>query len=223
MVRALLKRHMRELITIVFLFAVGILLLVNPTAFASGLVKAAGVFLVALGALRIIRYFRTPPEAAAKGQDFFIGAIAVLGGLFCIIETGWFLSVFPTLAVIYGLVQLVLGFSKAQRMVDFLRMKFSLWYLPAISAVIYLVFGCIIVLNPEMTFISIWVFTGVTMILEAVFNAICIWMLEKGHLPKKKKEKKKENSEPTSDDPASGQDSAPEQNPEPQTSDSTAE
>ena len=86
--------------------------------------------------------------------------------------------------MIYGLVQLVLGFSKAQRMVDFLRMKFSLWYLPAISAVIYLVFGCIIVLNPEMTFISIWVFTGVTMILEAVFNAICIWMLEKGHLPK---------------------------------------
>ena len=223
MVRALLKRHMRELITIVFLFAVGILLLVNPTAFASGLVKAAGIFLVALGALRIIRYFRTPPEAAAKGQDFFIGAIAVLGGLFCIIETGWFLSVFPTLAVIYGLVQLVLGFSKAQRMVDFLRMKFSLWYLPAISAVIYLVFGCIIVLNPEMTFISIWVFTGVTMILEAVFNAICIWMLEKGHLPKKKKEKKEENSEPTPNDSTSGRDSASEQNPEPQTSDSTAE
>ena len=150
-------------------------------------------------------------EAAAKGQDFFIGIIAILGGLFCVIKTSWFLSVFPTLAVIYGLLQLVLGFSKVQRMVDFLRMKFSLWYLPAISALIYLVFGFIIVLHPDMTFMSIWVFTGVTMILEAAFNAVCIWMLEKGRLPKKEKEKK--NPEPVQAEPE------PEQDPEPQETD----
>ena len=114
MVRALLRRHMRELVIIVFLLAVGILLLVNPAAFASWLVKVAGLFLMVLGALRIIRYFRTEAEAAAKGQDFFIGIIAILGGLFCVIKTSWFLSVFPTLAVIYGLLQLVLGFSKVQ-------------------------------------------------------------------------------------------------------------
>ena len=72
MVRALLRRHMRELIIIVFLLAVGILLLVNPAAFASWLVKVAGLFLMVLGALRIIRYFRAEAEAAAKGQDFFI-------------------------------------------------------------------------------------------------------------------------------------------------------
>ena len=208
MVRALLRRHMRELIIIVFLLVVGILLLVNPAAFASWLVKVAGLFLIVLGVLRIIRYFRVEAEAAAKGQDFFIGIIAILGGLFCVIKTSWFLSVFPTLAVIYGLLQLVLGFSKVQRMVDFLRMKFTLWYLPGISALIYLVFGFIIVLHPEMTFVSIWVFTGVTMILEAAFNAVCIWMLEKGRLPKKEKEKKE--PEPVQAEPA------PEQNPEPE-------
>ena len=96
-------------------------------------------------------------------------------------------------------------------MVDFLRMKFSLWYLPAISALIYLVFGFIIVLHPDMTFMSIWVFTGVTMILEAAFNAVCIWMLEKGRLPKKEKEKK--NPEPVQAEPE------PEQDPEPQETD----
>ncbi len=206
MIHALLKRHIKELITIVFLLIVGILLLVNPAAFASGLVKVAGVFLIVLGALRIFRYFRTPPETAAKGQDFFIGTIAVLGGFFCVIETSWFLSVFPTLAVIYGLLQMVLGFSKAQRMVDFLRMKFSLWYLPAISALIYLVFGCIIVLNPDMTLVSIWVFTGVTMILEAVFDAVCIYMLEKGRIAQKSDKKK---PEPSAEGSAPKQDSAP--------------
>ena len=211
MVRALLRRHMRELVIIVFLLAVGILLLVNPAAFASWLVKVAGLFLMVLGALRIIRYFRAEAEAAAKGQDFFIGIIAILGGLFCVIKTSWFLSVFPTLAVIYGLLQLVLGFSKVQRMVDFLRMKFSLWYLPAISALIYLVFGFIIVLHPDMTFMSIWVFTGVTMILEAAFNAVCIWMLEKCRLTKKEKEKK--NPAPVQGEPE------PKRYPEPQEAD----
>ncbi len=122
MVRKLLRKHMRELIITVFLLAVGILLLVNPTAFTAGLVRIAGCLLILLGVLRIIRYFRAEPETAAKGQDFFVGIIAVSGGLFCVIKTGWFLSVFPTLAIIYGLLQLVLGFSKVQRMVDFFRM-----------------------------------------------------------------------------------------------------
>ena len=156
------RRYLRDIITALFLIVVGILLLINPVAFAMGLVKLAGVFLVVLGALRIVRYFRTDPETAARGQDFFIGLIAILGGLFCIFFTGWFLSAFTTLAIIYGLLQLLLGFSKVQRTVDFLRMELSLWYLPACSALIYLVFGFIIVLNPEMTMTTVWLSPGVT-------------------------------------------------------------
>ena len=74
------RRYLRDIITALFLIVVGILLLINPVAFAMGLVKLAGVFLVVLGALRIVRYFRTDPETAARGQDFFIGLIAILGG-----------------------------------------------------------------------------------------------------------------------------------------------
>lgn len=188
------RRYLRDIITALFLIVVGILLLINPVAFAMGLVKLAGVFLVVLGALRIVRYFRTDPETAARGQDFFIGLIAILGGLFCIFFTGWFLSAFTTLAVIYGLLQLLLGFSKVQRTVDFLRMKLSLWYLPAASALIYLVFGFIIVLNPEMTLINVWVFTGVTMILEGIITAVCLFLLERERREAKMAKRKEKSS-----------------------------
>ena len=188
------RRYLRDIITALFLIVVGILLLINPVAFAMGLVKLAGVFLVVLGALRIVRYFRTDPETAARGQDFFIGLIAILGGLFCIFFTGWFLSAFTTLAVIYGLLQLLLGFSKVQRTVDFLRMKLSLWYLPASSALIYLVFGFIIVLNPEMTLINVWVFTGVTMILEGIITAVCLFLLERERREAKMAKRKEKSS-----------------------------
>ena len=188
------RRYLRDIITALFLIVVGILLLINPVAFAMGLVKLAGVFLVVLGALRIVRYFRTDPETAARGQDFFIGLIAILGGLFCIFFTGWFLSAFTTLAVIYGLLQLLLGFSKVQRTVDFLRMELSLWYLPACSALIYLVFGFIIVLNPEMTLINVWVFTGVTMILEGIITAVCLFLLERERREAKMAKRKEKSS-----------------------------
>ena len=188
------RRYLRDIITALFLIVVGILLLINPVAFAMGLVKLAGVFLVVLGALRIVRYFRTDPETAARGQDFFIGLIAILGGLFCIFFTGWFLTAFTTLAVIYGLLQLLLGFSKVQRTVDFLRMELSLWYLPACSALIYLVFGFIIVLNPEMTLINVWVFTGVTMILEGIITAVCLFLLERERREAKMAKRKEKSS-----------------------------
>ena len=188
------RRYLRDIITALFLIVVGILLLINPVAFAMGLVKLAGVFLVVLGALRIVRYFRTDPETAARGQDFFIGLIAILGGLFCIFFTGWFLSAFTTLAVIYGLLQLLLGFSKVQRTVDFLRMDLSLWYLPAASALIYLVFGFIIVLNPEMTLINVWVFTGVTMIVEGIITAVCLFLLERERREAKMAKRKEKSS-----------------------------
>ena len=188
------RRYLRDIITALFLIVVGILLLINPVAFAMGLVKLAGVFLVVLGALRIVRYFRTDPETAARGQDFFIGLIAILGGLFCIFFTGWFLSAFTTLAIIYGLLQLLLGFSKVQRTVDFLRMELSLWYLPACSALIYLVFGFIIVLNPEMTLINVWVFTGVTMIVEGIITAVCLFLLERERREAKMAKRKEKSS-----------------------------
>ena len=188
------RRYLRDIITALFLIVVGILLLINPVAFAMGLVKLAGVFLVVLGALRIVRYFRTDPETAARGQDFFIGLIAILGGLFCIFFTGWFLTAFTTLAVIYGLLQLLLGFSKVQRTVDFLRMELSLWYLPACSALIYLVFGFIIVLNPEMTLINVWVFTGVTMIVEGIITAVFLFLLERERREAKMAKRKEKSS-----------------------------
>ena len=202
------RRYLRDIITALFLIVVGILLLINPVAFAMGLVKLAGVFLVVLGALRIVRYFRTDPETAARGQDFFIGLIAILGGLFCIFFTGWFLSAFTTLAVIYGLLQLLLGFSKVQRTVDFLRMKLSLWYLPASSALIYLVFGFIIVLNPEMTLINVWVFTGVTMIVEGIITAVCLFLLERERREAKMAKRKEKSSAKKSASAESGKEAA---------------
>ena len=174
-----IKQNWVAIITILFMILVGILLLVNPATFAIGIIKVAGVVLFLWGIYDLIRYFRTPADIAARGSAFFSGITMVTLGAYCLFGSDWFVTVFPVLAVLYGLFQVLIGFRKLQRMVDALRLGRPLWWLRAISAGITLLFGFLIVLNPGMRFMSIWVFTGLTLIIEGVFDAAALFLQQK--------------------------------------------
>ncbi len=174
-----LKENWANLLTIVLLIAAGILLLVNPSSFGLIIIQAVGVVLFIYGIVNIVKYFKASPEEAAKGYTFSTGAILISSGAFCFFSSGWFKDTFPILAVLYGLFQILIGFIKLQRTVDALRAKDSLWYMRAISTVMSLLFGLLIVMNPDMTMMSIWVFTGITLIIEGVFDAVTLYLQEK--------------------------------------------
>lgn len=174
---AFLRKHGWDILTILFLLVVGILLLVNPSTFGTLLIRVFGALLAVAGLYRIIRYFRTPALMAAEGSDFFTGLLALCVGGVCAIWAESFTTVFPVLAVFYGLVQILLGFLKLQRTVDALRLGQRSWYVAALSAVVSLVFGFIIVLNPNMALMSVWTFTGITLILEAIFDIVALFMV----------------------------------------------
>ncbi len=93
---------------------------------------------------------------------------------FCFFGFGWFVDAFPILAVLYGLFQVLLGFRKLQRMVDAIRMQQRLWYLRGIGAALTLVFGFVIVFHPDMKLVGVWAFTGVTLIVEGVFDCVAL-------------------------------------------------
>ena len=162
-----IRENAQSIILILFLLVIGIMLLVNPVAFAALIIKIAGLGLIIVGAVNLVKYFQAEPDVAAKGMNFFVGAVMISVGVFAFFATGWFVSVFPILAVLYGLMQIALGYLEAQHAIDALRMKEGYWWMRAISAVISLLFGFIITCNPGITFISIWVFTGITLIIDA--------------------------------------------------------
>ncbi len=168
------RENWGTLATILFSVVMGILLLVNPSVFAVAMVRIAGVLLLVLGVVDIVKYFRTKPEEAAKGSAFYSGATLVFAGCFGLFGAGWFLRAFPALAVLYGLLQILIGIRKLQRMTDAIRAKQKLWYLRAISAGITLLFGFLIFFNPEMTFMSVWVFTGITLLIEGIFDCVAL-------------------------------------------------
>ena len=97
-----------SIITCILEIVVGVLLLINPVGFTSGIIMGAGVLLCLGGAGSIVRYFMVKPEVAAQKQLLFKGVLAMMTGAVCITKYDWFLTAFPLLTVLYAVAMLVL-------------------------------------------------------------------------------------------------------------------
>ena len=165
-----LKENFNGIVICIFELAIGILLLIDPIGFTSGIIITAGVLLVLMGLINCIKYFITEAKEASKGRFMTKGLIAVLAGTFCIFNTDWFIVTFSALTVIYGVIVLLASVEKIQLCMDLLRQKRKKWYLAAISAVISLVCAAIILKNPFSSTTLIWIVAGISLILEAFFD-----------------------------------------------------
>lgn len=153
---------------------VGILLLINPIGFTTAIIKIVGVLLMLIGALEIYRYFRLSPEIAFKEQGLAKGLCVVLGGLFCLFRSKWFIITFPLMTILYGIVILITGIVRIQWTVDMLRMKTEHWYLAAIGAVLSLIFAGVILANPFGTTTFLWTFVAISLIVDAVADLVVL-------------------------------------------------
>jgi len=151
---------------------IGVLLLINPVGFTSGIIVMLGIILTVLGVSSLIHYFRTSSEKAAQENSLSKGLLFILVGLFCIFKSNWFFATFPVLTVLYGVLTLVGGISKVQWAVDMLRAKQKYWFVAIISAVLTLVFSALILTNPFTTTAVLWTFIAVTLIIEAVVDIV---------------------------------------------------
>ena len=157
-----------KLILLLFEAAVGVVLLINPIGFTTVFVTVVGVLLAAVGLMFILQYFRSEPTEAQKGQGLLKGCCALLVGLFCALNTQWFIDAFPLLTVIHGIVILNTGIIRMQWTADMLRLKLKRWYIAAGGAVISIVLAVIIFVNPFGVSQAIWTFIGITFLVDAL-------------------------------------------------------
>jgi len=168
----MLKRNLSSMAMSLVELIIGILLLVNPIGFTSGIIIAFGIVLMIMGISTTIKYFRTEPEEAAVSQILVKGLLMLLAGAFCAFNSHWFIATFPVLTLVYGVVILITGITKVQWTIDIIRMKRSKWFWAAISAAISIVCGVVIITSPFSTTAVLWMFIGISLIVEAVFDMI---------------------------------------------------
>jgi len=167
-----INRNTGNLLTCIFEILVGILLLIDPVGFTSGIIVAFGIVLAVIGAISLFRYFREDAETASQESGLAKGIIFVIFGLFCAFKSEWFIVTFPLLTVLYGILTLVSGVSKVQWAVDMLRAKQKYWFVEVIGAVLTIICAILILTNPFTSTVFLWTFIGVSMIVEAVVDVI---------------------------------------------------
>lgn len=170
------KNLLGKLILCIGEIIVGTLLLINPIGFTTGIIITFGVLLVVMGAISIVKYFRSTPQEALLGQGLAKGICITLLGLFCIFSSAWFINTFPILTIVYGVITLITGVVRTEWAVDMLRLKVQRWYFAAISAVISIVCAIIILLNPFETTMVIWTFIAISLIVEAVVDLVVMFL-----------------------------------------------
>lgn len=175
-----LKRNANVILVCVLEVIIGILLLVNPVAFTSGIIIVLGVALVVAGIMKIVEYFRTDAMEASLRATLVKGLVMLLGGAFLALKPSWLVSTFPVLTIVYGVVILFSGLYKVQWFVDALRLKTGRWFLHVIDAVLTIVCAVIILANPFEGTVVLWRFIGITLIIEAVMDILVLIFAGKG-------------------------------------------
>jgi len=167
-----IKEHLSGIVLCLFELVVGVLLLIDPVGFTAGIIILAGIVLMVLGLISIIKYFRSDAKEASVGQTLVKGLVSMAAGAFCAFRSHWFIATFPVLTIIYGVVILVTGLGKIQLTVDMLRQKNKKWFLAALNAVISIV--CAVVILKSTSTVVLWIFTGVSLIVEGVLDIITL-------------------------------------------------
>lgn len=174
-----LKHNANVILLCLFEALIGVLLVVDPIGFTSGIIIAFGIGLLFAGLICVLGYFRSDPiEAALKGE-LVRGLSMLLAGSFCVLQPTWFIATFPLLTILYGVVIVIAGLCKVQWTIDALRLKTGRWFLPAISAVVSIICGFLVLSNPFETTLILWMFTGISLIVEAALDVVVLFFARK--------------------------------------------
>ena len=169
-----LQKYLSGMVLSLFEIFVGVLLLIDPFAFTSGIIMVLGAILVFVGIICVFRYFRENAATAVMEQNLFKGLIALTLGGVCVLCNGLIVEISSLLTFVYGAIILITGFSKVQKTVDMLRLKKTKWGFTAISAGLTVLCAALILFNPFGATEWIWRFIGISLIVEALIDAVAV-------------------------------------------------
>lgn len=161
-----------EILFAILEILIGIVILVKPVEFANLILNCLGIFAIFMGVINCIAYFRSSREVAILEQSLVKGILGVIAGTFLIKSKDWILSILPVVSIIYGIIILFGGIRKIQVSIDLKRLEQRFWIVPLIEAIISILLAIIIFKNPFVLAKTLWIFIGISVIFEGIFNVV---------------------------------------------------
>ena len=168
-----LKWH--EILMSIMLIAGGAVLLMDPGMTLVTITKAIGFLLIAAGVIFMISYFLVH-QMIGSNYNLVQGIVLAGAGAFICLNPDVIVSVLPMLL---GLGVAISGVVKFQRAIDLARMHYSSWVGVLIPALINILIGLLVFLNPFSTAELLMriigaglVFSGVTDLITTIFLTV---------------------------------------------------
>lgn len=133
------------ILTALGFIALGVILTIWPTQTLKTSCYILAVLLIAIGVVSLISYVRKDITGILYRYDLVVGVSAVLGGVLVIIKADQLMDLIP---VVLGFLVTISGILKIQNSIDMLRLGHGTWHIAFAIALINIVFGVILLINP---------------------------------------------------------------------------
>ena len=153
--------------TSILLIILAFFLIFKPEASLNFIV--IGAFLALLGIIHMVSYFTSNIENKTISTELIQGTIYTIIGLFLIFRPS-ILNEF--LGVIIGAWQIIQFIVKFQFAFNLKSASSPTWVLMLVTALVHLVFGLVLIINPFATLATITMVTGIILLITEIGNMV---------------------------------------------------
>ncbi len=158
----LLKSLKWNLIALAAVFvALGIVLIVNPDATLEFICYMLAVLLIVVGIVSLVNYLRKDVAGMIYRYDLVVGLCTILGAVLVLIKIEEIKNLIP---VVLGFIITSSGILKMQNSVDMLRLKHGKWYISFALAMINIVIGIVLLINPFAKETTLILMVGIALV-----------------------------------------------------------
>lgn len=155
----------------------GLILILFPAAALDAVCYTVGGIAIASGVIRVVRYFRKDHTYPVIFQsDLIVGLFALGVGIFMVTNPKNVMGLIPA---IFSIVLIGFGIANILRAVDAKKAGFGPWGVLLALAILTIILGYVILLNPFATLTATLALIGACLIYEGVSDIVAVLLVGK--------------------------------------------
>ena len=147
----------------------GVVLIMYPSQVQKLISYILAFALIAMGIVNLIQYTRLDTNQIVNSYDLVLGFSTMIGGILIIINVERFEQL---VLIVMGFMILVSGVMKLQSSVNLMRLRSTNWQVPFAMAMIGIVYGIIMLINPVGAGGFFFAMMGIGFILSGITDII---------------------------------------------------
>lgn len=167
--------QINSLVTAILYVALGLLFVIVPEVVSRSLAVILGITLLLAGIVFIIDYFRTW-DIEYRSNGLAIGILFVFGAMFMFFQSSLLEAIIPLLL---GFAVVISGALKLQNAIVLSRAKVGFWIAALVLALVCLILGFLIMLDPFATLRVLITLIGVSLLISGITDLVILFVMSR--------------------------------------------